>query len=118
MALGATPQEIVGLAFARALVAGEYEAAHAMLSSSLQATTSATQLQAEFERMIDYFNSPPGPVEVSATMDEWPDKQPADVGWVYVAIGDENKTESEAVAVVVTQEQGKSVIREITWGRP
>lgn len=44
-------------------------------------------------------------------------QQPTDVDWAYyVAISSE--TGNEAVSVVVTDEQGKKVIREIMWGRP
>ena len=39
-----------------------------------------------------------------------------DTKWVYVAIS--NDYYSEAVAVIVAQEQGRSVIRELDWGRP
>ena len=49
-------------------------------------------------------------------MDAWPDKQPSDLEWVYVAIA--NDTYSEAVTVVVAQEQSRPVIRSIEWGRP
>ena len=54
-------------------------------------------------------------------MDDWSDKQPADVGWAYVSISSETENEAvklEAVSVIVTDEQGKKVIREIMWGRP
>ncbi len=115
---GATPQGFTALTFAGALVAGEYDAAYGMLSSSLQAMTSAMQLQAEFESMVDYFDGPPDHVVISFTMDEWPDKHPADVGWAYAAILNANETHHEAVTVVVAHEQGKNVIREIIWGRP
>ncbi len=67
---GATPQGIIALAFAGALVAGVYDAAYDMLSSSLQAMTSAIQLQAEFASMVEYFDGPPAHVVVSFTVDE------------------------------------------------
>jgi hypothetical protein len=50
------------------------------------------------------------------TMEDWPDKQPRDIGWAYAAIAAEG--ESEAVTVVVCDEGGKHLIRSIEWGRP
>lgn len=41
---------------------------------------------------------------------------PSDVEWVYVALA--NDTYSEAVTVVVSQEESRLVIGSIEWGRP
>ena len=51
--------------------------------------------------------------QVMQTMTKWPDKQPSDIGWAYVAIN--GATGSEAVMVVVTKEKK---IRTVEWGRP
>ncbi len=48
--------------------------------------------------------------------DKWQAKEDGDVGWAYVAMS--NDYYSEAVSVVVAQEQGRSVIREVEWGWP
>lgn len=49
-------------------------------------------------------------------MDNWPAKQPGDVGWAYVSIFGENFV--EAVAVTVAKYEGSLLIREVEWGRP
>jgi hypothetical protein len=50
------------------------------------------------------------------SFEEWPAKQPGDVGWAYVSVqGDELV---EAVTVTVAQEAGRLLIRHIEWGRP
>ena len=120
-----TPQGILGIAFARALIVGEYDLAHNMLSAPLQAALPPAQLKKEFESMIEYGGSPPDFVDVITILDDWPAKKVDDIGWAYVAInGDGYAGEgsagrySEAVTVVVMQEHTKHVIREIQWGRP
>jgi hypothetical protein len=109
-------QGTVALAFAEKLVAGDYEAAHSMLASPLRENLSAAQLKGEYERMIEYGDGPPDFMGVVNILEEWPAKQEGDVGWAYVAISGGDY--SEAVAVVVAQEAGQFVIREIEWGRP
>lgn len=111
-----TPQGIVGIAFARALVAGEYDVAHSMPSAPLQAALPPAQLKEKLESMIEYGGSPFDFVDVTTILDDWPAKKVADIGWAYVTIGGD--VYSEAVTVVVTQEQTKHAIREIEWGRP
>ena len=104
------------MAFAERLVAGEYEAAHSMLASTLHKELSAAQLKGEYEKMIGYGDGPPDFVSVVNVLEEWSTRQEGDVGWAYVAISGGDY--SEAVAVVVSQEAERFVIREIEWGRP
>lgn len=115
-----TPQGIVGIAFARALVAGEYEVAYNMLSATLQAALPLAQLREQYESMIEPMiedgGNPPYVEDVITILDDWPTKEFADIGWAYVAIGGD--VYSEAVSVLVMQEHTKHVIREIQWGRP
>ena len=49
-------------------------------------------------------------------MREWPTRQDPDIGWAYVAICGEGF--NEAVSVIVSEEGGQAVIRNIEWGRP
>ncbi len=113
---GDTPQGIVALAFARALVANDFEAAHEKLAASLKAALPLSQLKSEYESMIEYGDDPPDIVAVTTVLDDWPDKQLGDIGWAYAAIGGSGY--SEAVSVVVSRERGHSVVRSIEWGRP
>lgn len=115
-----TPQGTIALAFANAIAAGNFELAYSMLSSSFQAMTSVSQLTEEFNMMIDYAECPPElPPDVGLVgevLDEWPDKKDEDEGWVYISMT--NNYYSEAISVVVAQERGRRVIREVEWGRP
>ena len=111
-----TPQGRIADEFARALVAGEFDRAHHMLDSRARAAWDAAALRDAYLQMVEYFASPPNFVQVMEVMTEWPDKQPADVGWAYAAMaGDDG---SEAVTVVVTSEGGRHCIRSVEWGRP
>ncbi|MGB3650599.1 MAG: hypothetical protein WBA41_05230 [Rivularia sp. (in: cyanobacteria)] len=101
---------------ANALVAGEYNVAYNMLCASLRAELSSAQLKEKFESMIAYGRSSPNHVEVMSILDDWQDKEALDIGWAYVAICGDGF--SEAVSVIVTQEETKPVIRDIDWGRP
>jgi len=111
-----TPHTKVAVEFATALASGDYGRAHAFLSQPLRSATPVAELEAEYKEMVSYGSGAPTTVAAMTAMDEWPDKQPDDVEWVYVAIA--NDTYSEAVTVVVAHENGKLVIRSIEWGRP
>ena len=106
----------LALAFANALASGDATRAHGMLSAKLRSATTPDKLAAEYTEMISYGSGPPTTVAVMTTMSSWPDKQPGDTEWVYVAMA--NDTYSEAVTVVVAQEPSGLVIRSIEWGRP
>jgi hypothetical protein len=103
-------------AFAHHLVAGQFEAAHAMLSPKQQRQLSAAMLQEEYSTMVEYGDSAPNSVELISTLQTWPDRKKSDLGWAYVAISGDDF--SEAVTVIVAQMQDKTVIRQIEWGRP
>jgi hypothetical protein len=109
-----TPQGKVALQFAQALVARNFVAAQAMLTSELRSRHSAEALQTQFEGMISNWQGMPvTDVETINVLDEWPDRQASDMGWAYVSIGGDRF--NEAVAVVVTN---AGLIRSIEWGRP
>ena len=111
-----TPHGQIAFSFASRLTAGDFTAAHEMLSTSARVEWPTSLLKSTYEGMVAYFESPPSLVMVMNTMEDWPDKQAHDVGWAYAAIAGEG--ESEAVTVVVCEEGGKHLIRSIEWGRP
>lgn len=111
-----TPQGKIVFEFATALVAGEFEKAHGLLVESLKANWPAESLREEYTEMVAYGESPANYVKVMTVLEEWPDKRMGDIGWAYAAIAGEGF--SEAVAVVVCDESGKHLVREIEWGRP
>jgi hypothetical protein len=114
----------IALAFARALVAKEYDCASAMLSSSAKSSYPPDVLQKNLEEMIQYSGDEsvwPTNVQVVtgadiSDMDKWLRKTPQDFGWAYVSVDGDGYC--EAVAVMVTDDGGKLAIREIEWGRP
>jgi len=106
----------VGLAFAKALATRDYDGAYALTSSAYRDSTSVTALQAAFESIVPVDWQTIGPIEVGETMDDWPGREPSDVGWAYLSVGGD--VYSEAVTVVVTLENGELKVRTVEFGRP
>lgn len=128
---GAAPLESPGLEraerlardFAEHLASGDFVAARALLAHDLRATA-AEDLRRQYTQMMA--SDEPADTETrsggetTATVmtgdADMPNLGPRDLGWVYVSIC--NAQRSEAVAVIVTEEDGQARIREIEWGRP
>ena len=53
---------------------------------------------------------------VTHSMSDWPAKKERDRAWVYVSLSGDGF--GEAVTVIVAEENGQKVIREVEWGRP
>ena len=102
--------------FAEALAQGDFDGAHALLSADAKLIFPPTELKNRYTQMTDYGIGPATDVQVIQELASWPDRQPGDVCWVYVAIS--GATFSEAVTVIVARENGEDVIRSIEWGRP
>ena len=114
---GQSRQGQVALEFARALSVGRFDEAHKHLSSELGQQLPVPKLREAYEGMVSY--GQPGKadvVQVMEAMDYWPAKKAGDVGWAYVAIAGDSF--SEGLAIVVADEGGRLVIRDIEWGRP
>ena len=106
----------VGLAFAKALAARDYDVAYALTSREYRDSTSLKALQAAFESIVPVDWKTAGPIEVGQTMEDWPGREPSDVGWAYVSVGGE--VYSEPIVVVVTLEEGELRVRTVEFGRP
>ena len=106
----------VGLAFAKALADRDYHAAYALTSRNYRDKMSLKDLQAAFESIVPVDWGTVGPVEVGQTMEDWPGREPSDVGWAYVSVGGD--LYSEAITVVVTLEEGEMRVRAVEFGRP
>ncbi len=108
--------------FAELLVDGDYKAAHSMLTKDLKRRLKAADLEREYSGMIGQYGDEgdelPDDIEIVVMSSEtgMPDRHPQDVGWVYVSIGGDGF--SEAISVIVTQEQDELRIRTLEWGRP
>jgi hypothetical protein len=107
--------DATALAFAHTLAGGNTARAHEMLSASLQSTMTPAQLATAYNEMAGRDGGVPTTIAVQKTLDEWPDKAPGDLRWVYVAIA--NDTFSEGVSVVVTQERSRLAIRSFQLGQ-
>jgi hypothetical protein len=113
----------VAVDFSRALVAGRFEVAHGYLCSSLQDSLSVAQLEEEFRSLgRSYDGGTLTEIEEMERMDDWPDKQPDDICWCYIAISGKSARHegwiSEAVQVVLMRENAGIYVRTIEWGRP
>lgn len=107
------------VAFSSALSRGEWERAHTFLAPALQNELTPARLRHEYLRLFP--DSPKGSPTIvqfneQFAMDDWPDKQPGDVGWAYVSLCGEHVI--EAVTVIVTNAGGALRIRSVEWGRP
>ena len=114
------------LAFAEAVTKGQYDLAYSMLSGTLQASTSVNLLAEDHAAMIQWYECPPENLpelevmwvsnEQAPRLERSTEKSYICTGGAYVAMS--NNYYSEAVSVVMAEEQGKKVICEIDWGRP
>jgi len=102
--------------FATALTNGEYDEAYQMLSPDMQQKHTADELGKTFEAMVEYGGSPAKVDGFIETLEEWPDKEPDDVGWVYVSVSGDDY--AEAVTVIVSTNRNGMSISSIEWGRP
>jgi hypothetical protein len=101
---------------AEALAARDYSAAYALTSRTYRDSTSVKALQDAFEGIVPTDWGAVGPIEIGLTMEDWPGKEPSDVGWAYVSIGGD--VYSEAVTVVVTRDAEDLKVRTVEFGRP
>ncbi len=111
-----TDDRALAFAFASALIAGQFEDAHDLLDTRARAEWSVDALRARFTAMVSYFEIPPDHCEIVESLQDWPGKQGDDIAWMYVAIC--GASESEAVIVIVRDEDGERAIRQVEWGRP
>ncbi len=114
-----TPHGEIAVAFASALVEGDFERAHGLLTPELQGRLPPPTLREELYAMFrGYADGEPTNIHYDEqfSMTEWPAKQPRDIGWAYVSITGEDFV--EAVTVVVAEVNGKLLVREVEWGRP
>jgi hypothetical protein len=110
-----TPHGRVALAFARALVAGEFEKAHQMLSPPLRDEFPPARLKQEYQDMFSYAGETGATdFDVIGASQEWLEKE-SDVGWAYASISGPNRVIGgawiEAVAVIVEDNDGQMLIR-------
>ena len=108
----------VALQFGRAISRCDYAAAHSLLTRGARAAHSPESLKHTAEEMIAVGDGPITDVELvsECILEDWPNKQAGDVGYVYVSLAGDGFC--EAVTVTLTSEDGDIRIRELAWGRP
>jgi hypothetical protein len=106
------PHGVVGCMFAWALLKGDYDVAHGMLSPDLKDQYSVVQLQGSFEEMMSLTDTDALPDVEVMDNGELGNSSLDNEGWAYVAI------RSEAVTVTVRRFGPEYLITELIWGRP
>ena len=104
--------------FGRSIAQGDYAAAHSLLTEGARAVHSQDAIKQAVEEMIAIGDGPITDVALvsECILEDWPDKQESDVGYVYVALTGDGFC--EAVTVTLTREADEIRIRELEWGRP
>lgn len=113
------PYAQVAVAFASALVDGDFVLASELLAPEFRRQLSPDALREKLFGMFrGYSSGEPRSVhfDEQGQMDEWPAKRAGDVGWAYVGIHGDDFV--EAVTVIVAKINGQLLIRDIEWGRP
>jgi hypothetical protein len=111
-------QEIV-LRFAYVLALRNYQDAYAITSQAYQQKISIAQMQKQFEQIIPDDWGPIDPIIVADEMlDDWPDKQASDIGWIYVSLEGTVYPYSEGLYILVALEDDMPTINDINFGRP
>jgi hypothetical protein len=114
-----TPYAEVAVAFASALVDGDFCRAATLLTPDLRRQLSPSTLRQKLYGMFrGYASGEPREIHFDEQFqsEAWPAKCSGDVGWAYVGI--EGDDFIEAVCVTVADVEGKLLIREVEWGRP
>ena len=104
------------LKFSNLMSSRNYSDAYEMTSKKFKNDFSLTELQENFEDMIPSDWGEVSPIEVGESMTEWPAKEPSDIAWVYVILGGD--VYSEALILILTDEDDSIKIRNIEFGRP
>ena len=104
------------LEFSTIIASRNYSDAYEMTSSSFKKTYSESEMQKAFEEMIPLDWGDISPIEIGETMTEWPAKESTDVAWFYVILGGD--VYSEALILIVADDNGLIKIRDIEFGRP
>ena len=102
--------------FAKLLARRNYSGAYEMTTKEYRQRNSLEQMQEHFETIIPLDWGVINPIEIGETMNDWYGKKNADSGRVYVSLGGD--VYSEAVTVIIAEEEGAFKVREVEFGRP
>ena len=105
------------MAFAGALIRGDFQVAYEMLAAAGRAAYTPDSLEEQYSEMISYFTAPAEMFDELHIDTASPMMGSSDFGWAYVSIIDKDG-DIEAVSFFVCNEDGNIRIRELEWGRP
>lgn len=111
--------EDTALAFAEALVAGDFEHAFTMVGPDIDGVRSPEALRDRFYAMFrGYASGEPtrAVLDPEFSLHEWPARAEGGVGWAYVSIEGEGFV--EGVALTIASEGDRLLVCDIEWGRP
>jgi len=106
----------IAAAFARAIVAGDENSAHQLLSNDLRAEFSPTDLSSQLKPLAEDMGGVTGIGQPMVILEEWPEMSADDHAMVYVPL--EGDDFSEAITVTVSEIDNALLISSIEWGRP
>jgi hypothetical protein len=106
----------IAMQFAKLLANRNYSDAYEMTTQEYRKRNSLEQIQEHFEAIIPMDWGAIDSIEAGETMNDWRGKEATDVGWVYVSLGGD--VYSEAVTVIIAEEEGALKVREVEFGRP
>ena len=113
------PEQQIALQFAYALAQRDYLLAYDLTTHDYRQQTSIQQMQHAFEHIIPNDWGPMELIEVeSETLEDWPAKQPSDVGWVYISLVGDVYPYGEGLFILISWESGKLGVRDVEFGRP
>ncbi len=107
----------IAVAFSSALVDRDFIAAYELLARADRNLYTPDSLEQSYSDMISYFTAPAEVFEELHVDTASPMISDSDLGWVYVSIVDEDG-DNEAVSFIVCDEDGKTRLRNLEWGRP
>jgi hypothetical protein len=105
----------IALKFALALAKRDYT----LTTQEYQGNVSLSELLRKFENTVplDW-----GPIEVHGPigemLDDWPDKQPYDIGWIYFGLWGEIYPYNEGLYILISEEDSSLKVHDVDIGRP
>jgi hypothetical protein len=107
----------IGLRLAEALAHHKVSEAYAMTSPQYQESTPMAAFEERARWLIppDFGTISEVVVVDSNNMHGWRSRENSDIGWAYVSIQGEF---GQAVTVIVSNVNGKALVRDIEWGKP
>jgi hypothetical protein len=113
------PYGAIAIEFASALVDGDFVQAHELLAPDLREQLPPAVLRESYFAMFrGYTDQQPASIwyDEQFWLEDWPAKEPGDMGVAYVGLQGDGFV--EAVTVTVASFGGVLLIREVEWGRP